>query len=199
MEIHISRKWLIVMAAIITVIGGLIFLLQPIQTTPPTPGAVTSSVRIATHSFSDITPTVTNDPARAAVDFAAAFYVVDNTDYEAWLNGLKTVSTDAGYAILTKSIVPVVWPEIQKAKTVTNIQDIQVADGGLALSGTSQIGGPWQIRSVQVHIDSAHLWPTMKSGDFTALVMVALQNGQWRFVAFITPEQIDQIKKGQEP
>lgn len=199
MEIHISRKWLIVMALIIAVVGGFTFFLQPSQVTQSTLAAATGGERTATHPSGGVTPTVTNDPGRAAVDFAVAFYVVDNTDYEAWLNGLKMVSTDAGYAILTKNIVPVVWPEILKAKTVTNVQDLQVVDGGLALSGTSQIGGPWEIRNVEVHIDSAHLWPTMKSGDFTALVMVALQNGQWRFVTFITPEQIDQIKKGQQP
>src|SRR5258708_29469894 len=125
MEIQINRKLGIVIAAIMTAVGALIFFLHLSQTTPPTLGAVTSAIRMATPSFSGPTPVAENDPAQAAVDFATAFYAVDHSDYEAWLNGLQTVSTDAGYAILTKSIVPVVWPEIQKAKTVTRIQNIQ--------------------------------------------------------------------------
>jgi hypothetical protein len=140
-----------------------------------------------------------NTPEEAAVAFAKAFYTANYADYDGWLAGLKAVSTNDGYAILTKSIVPAVWPEIEKAKTVTPAEAVKSEDAGLVLEGDSQIGGPWQIRNVNVRIDSAHLWPTMKSGDFAAIVMLARQDGQWRFVSFMTPDQIEQIKKGQQP
>ena len=140
-----------------------------------------------------------NTPEEAAVAFAKAFYTVDYADYDGWLSGLKAVSTNDGYAILTKSIAPAVWPEIEKAKTVTPAEAVKAEDAGLVLEGDSQIGGPWQIRNVSVHIDSASLWPTMKSGDFTAMVMLAQQDELWRFVSFMTPDQVEHIKKGQQP
>lgn len=199
MEIHVNRKLVIVIVAVVISLGGLIYFLQPSRATPPASGAVTSAMRMATHTFDNPPSVSSNDPGKAATDFAVAFYTVDYREYEGWLNGLRVVSTDEGYAILLKSIAPVVWPEIQKARTVTAKENVQAKDVGLALAGDSQIGGPWQIRTVQIHIDSDHLWPTMKSSDFSALIMLANQKEQWRFMSFITPDQMDQIRKGQQP
>ena len=199
MEVHINRKLIIIVTTLLTILVGAAVVLRLNGGFTPLPTATSVGTRNMTPRPTEPQSANANTPEEAAVAFAKAFYTVNYTDYDGWLSGLKTVSTNDGYAILTKSIVPAVWPEIEKARTVTPTEAVKAEDAGLVLEGDSQIGGPWQIRNVNVRIDSTHLWPTMKSGGFTAMVMLAQQDGQWRFVSFITPDQIEQIKKGQQP
>lgn len=197
MEVSINRKFIIVVVTLaIAIVAAIAVALWPASAfVSPLENGSVGTRSLITHSVTP-QPHSSNEPDAATVAFAKAFYAVNYNDYEAWLAGLKEVSTDEGYAVLTKSVVPAVWPEIEKAKAITPISAIRAEDVGLALEGDSKIGGPWQIRTVKVHIDAAYLWPTMESGDFTALVMLARQNEAWRFVSFVTPDQINQIEKG---
>lgn len=199
MEIHINRKLIIIVTAVVALIGGAAVVLWPNASLTQSPTPATVGTRLATSRPTRPQSVSANTPAEAATAFAKAFYTVNYGDYDGWLTGLEAVSTNDGYAILTKSIVPAIWPEIEKAKTVTPATAVQVEDVGLVLDGDSQIGGPWQIQNVNIHIDPDSLWPTMKSGDFVAMVMLAQQDGQWRFVTFMTPDQVEQIKKGKQP
>lgn len=197
MEITLSRKTVLFTLVAVTAIfavAATLWTWSGGSAPTPTPTATTAA---ATPSVTAATPS-TNLPEEAAVAFAKAFYTVDYQDHETWLAGLKAASTDDGYTGLTRSVAPVLWPEFEEAQTVTPADAISAQDAGLVLEGVSPIGGPWQIRDVSVKIDPAHLWPTMKTGEFIAQIMLGQQNSQWKFVSFMSPEQIEQIKKGQE-
>lgn len=199
MEIHINRKFILLAVAFTALLAGAAVVFWPNGGIAAPQVSLGVGTRIMTVHPSQSESANANTPEEAAVAFANAFYTVNYADYDGWLAGLKAVSTNDGYAILTKSIVSAVWPEIEKTKTVAPGEAVEASDAGLVLEGDSQIGGPWQIRNVSVHIDPPNLWPTMKSGNFTAMVMLAQQDGQWRFVSFMTRDQIEQIKKGQQP
>jgi hypothetical protein len=198
MEIHVNRKLIIVVSTLLALLAGVV-VLWPKQHELNSSSLTDVGIRDSTVRLTHRAPESTTTPEQASVAFVQAFYTVNHGDYDDWLEGLKAVSTAEGFAILTTSIVPAVWPELETAKTVTPAEAVSAQDAGLVLGGDSQIGGPWQIRKVNVQVVPGYLWPTMKSSDFPAILMLARQDGHWRFVSFVTPEQIEQLQKGQQP
>ena len=147
MEININRKFIIVSTLAIAVIAAVAVALWPGTTFVfSTDNNFIGTRPVSTHATSS-QPEQQKNPDAATVAFANAFYAVNYNDYEAWLSALKGVCTEDGYAILTKSVAPAVWPEIERAKTITPTTAIAAEDTGLALEGASEIGGPWQIRT----------------------------------------------------
>lgn len=200
MEYRVNRGILLLAAVGLVILAGLAVTLwsaptvEPFQATAPaTLDATPPRVQPAGVPSNNTTPELASAAA------ATAFYKVDYQAYDAWLASLKTVSTADGYAILRHSIAPAVWPEIQKAHTVTPSSAITAQDNGLLLEGNSPIGGPWQIRTVKVSVDPAHLWPTMKLGTFDVLMMLAQEDGSWRFVSFVTEQQLAALKGTAKP
>lgn len=200
MQHFFRRRHIVVSALVLAILAGTVWALGPGRGQPPLPPAATSDPAPTPDRLEPAgVPAGEQSPERAATAAVAAFYTVDYQNYDGWLAGLRSVSTADGYAIVRHSIAPAVWPELQRARTVTPASAVDTRDGGLLLSGNSPIGGPWQIRQVTVRIDSAHLWPTMTSGSFDIRLMLAREDGGWRFVSFVTPEQLAALKGQDRP
>lgn len=196
MEIQINRKVVIVAVAIIGLLVGATVAI----TTWHNQSATNSSQRTSVWIHETQEP-AHNKPDEAAVRFVKAFYTADHRDLPAWLASLKPLSTEDGYVLIQRSITPVLWPKLTAARAATDASQVMAADEGLLVEGYSPIGGMWQVRAIHVTVDAQALWPTMKSQTFTAHVMLGQQDGEWRFVSFVTSEQIDQLVqlKGEQP
>ncbi len=70
---------------------------------------------------------------------------------------------------------------------------MQVTDKELLAEGVSKIGGPYQIRRVEVAVAPEALWPTMKTSTFTANALVGQEGGVWKFAMFMNDEQVAQF------
>lgn len=140
------------------------------------------------------------EPGQVAVDFVRAFYTVDYRNRQAWLDGLRPMATAEGQALLEQGIAVVLWPQLTKAQTVVSAQQISADDTGLALEGTSQVGGgsAWQARSVAVTLSESVAWPGMRRNEFTAHVMLRQEAGQWKFAIFLSEAQINELRQSAE-
>ena len=137
------------------------------------------------------------DPGQIAADFVSAFYMVDYRNRQAWLDNLRPLATAEGQALLEQGIAVVLWPELMRAQTVVLAQQISAEDTGLAVEGTSQVGGgsAWQARSVTVTLAEDVAWPGMRRNAFTAYVMLRQEAGQWKFATFLSQAQINELRQ----
>ena len=128
-------------------------------------------------------------PAEAGVAVTRAFYAIDYRDQQAWLKTLQPLATSDGYALLSSNVAGLIWPSLTQAQIVTTSGQVHVVDQGLVLEHKPLAGsGQWQIRALSVTLDG-QLWPVMKSANFSTDIMLALDQGRWKFVTFLTDEQ----------
>lgn len=137
------------------------------------------------------------DPGPVAAGFVSAFYTVDYRNRQAWLDKLRPLATAEGQKLLEQGIAVVLWPELMNAQTVVLAQQISANDTGLAVEGTSQVGGgsAWQARSVAVTLAEDVAWPGMRHNEFTAYVMLRQDAGQWKFATFLGQAQINELRQ----
>ena len=128
-------------------------------------------------------------PAETAIAFTRAFYAIDYRDQQAWLKTLQPLATSDGYALLRSNVAGLIWPSLAQAQIVTTPDQVHVTDQGLVLEHRPTGGSnQWQIRALAVTLDG-RLWPVMKSANFSTDIMLAIDQGHWRFATFVTEEQ----------
>lgn len=195
MEIQVNRRFLIIAAAVVVVIVA-VALIWPTDADEKMPENVFTPIAEATGApgatAQDQTP-AGSTPEQATVDFVKAFYTVDYQQKEQWLASLKPLSTADGYVLLETSLAPALWEQFAPAQTVTRADQVQVTDKELLAEGVSKIGGPYQIRRVEVAVAPEALWPTMKTSTFTANALVGQEGGVWKFAMFMNDEQVAQF------
>jgi hypothetical protein len=126
--------------------------------------------------------------------------MVDYRDRRGWMDRLAPLATAEGQALLEQGIAVVLWPELEKAQTVVSESQVSVEEIGLALEGTSQVSGgsTWQAWSVAVTLTDGVAWPGMRRNAFTAYVMLRQDAGQWRFAAFLSEPQLNELRQAAE-
>lgn len=126
--------------------------------------------------------------------FVRAFYEVDYQQPQAWLARLQPLMTSDGYAFLSQSLRPVLWPELESAQIVTLSKQIRVEPTGAVLEGQSPVGGAYRVQAYRVRLAPSGLWPTMTDGSFTAQVLLAQESGTWKAVMFLDEAQVDLLR-----
>ena len=197
MEVTVSKKLivvLIVVGALATLVVGAIAL-WPALNSPGKPAFVlTATPALGTQSSSLAKPEL------VSVAFATAFYAVDYREQVAWLDNLKRLTTDDGYKLIETAFLPVLWPQLESAQTITLAEQVTVQDAGLLVEGVSPIGGPYQVRTVAINIAPEALWPTMQASLFSANLLIAHEGDLWRVAMFMDDAQVEQLKKqGTDP
>ena len=139
-------------------------------------------------------------PGQAASDFVREFYTVDYRDQRGWMDRLAPLATAEGQALLEQGIAVVLWPELEKSQTVVAVEQVSVEATGLALEGTSQVGGgsSWQAWSVAVTLAESVIWPGMRRNSFTAYVMLRQEAGQWKFATYLSEAQLNELRQAAE-
>lgn len=139
-------------------------------------------------------------PGQVAAKFVRAFYTVDYRDRRGWMDSLAPLATAEGQALLEQGVAVVLWPELEKAQTVVSAEQVGVDETGLALEGTSQVGGgsAWQARSVAVTLADDVAWPGMRRNAFTAYVMLRQEAGTWKFATFLSEAQLNELRQTAE-
>ena len=198
MEVTVSKKLivvLIVVGALATLVVGAIAL-WPALNSPGKPALFTRTPALGTGAESSSLA----KPESVSVAFATAFYAVDYREQGAWLDNLKRLMTDDGYKLIETAFLPVLWPQLESAQTITLAGQVTVEDTGMAVEGVSPIGGPYQVRTVAINIAPEALWPTMQASLFSANLLIAHEGDIWRVAMFMDDAQVEQLKKqGTDP
>ena len=151
-------------------------------------GAAGIAIKLLAPASSPVAP-IGPGPAETAVAFTRAFYAIDYRDQQAWLKTLQPLATSDGYALLRSNVAGLIWPSLAQAQIVTTPDQVHVVDQGLVLEHKPASGiGQWQIRALSVTLDG-RLWPAMKSANFSTHIMLAIDQGKWKFATFVTDEQ----------
>jgi hypothetical protein len=191
MEITVNKKAVVVLIIAVVlaalVVGAIALWLALNSAGKPILLTVTPALRTESSSLAK--------PESVSVAFATAFYAVDYREQGAWLDNLKLLMTDDGYKLIEASFLPVLWPQLESAQTITLAGQVMVEDTGLAVEGVSPIGGPYQVRNVDVNIAPEALWPTMQASLFSANLLIAHEGDLWRVAMFMDDAQVEQLKK----
>ncbi len=192
MEITVNKKAVIVLIIAVVVIATLVvgaIALWAALNSAGKPILLTATPALGTQSSSLAKPEL------VSVAFASAFYVVDYREQGAWLDNLKRLTTDDGYKLIETAFLPVLWPQLESAQTITLAGQVTVEDTGLLVEGVSPIGGPYQVRTIDVNIAPEALWPTMQASLFSANLLIAHEGDLWRVAMFMDDAQVEQLKK----
>ncbi len=196
MEVTVSKKLIVVLVAvavIATLVVGAIAL-WPALNSAGKPILLTATPALGTQSSSLAKPEL------VSVAFATAFYMVDYREQGAWLDNLKRLTTNEGYKLIETAFLPVLWPQLESAQTITLAGQVTAEDTGMAVEGVSPIGGPYQVRTVAINVSPEALWPTMQASLFSANLLIAHEGDLWRVAMFMDGAQVEQLKKqGTDP
>ena len=195
MEVTVSKK-LIVMLVAVAMVAALVVgaIVLPALNAAGKPILLTATPALETASSSLARPEL------VSVAFTTAFYSVDYREQGAWLDNLKRLMTDDGYKLIETSFLPILWPQLESAQTITLAEQVTVQDTGMAVEGVSPIGGPYQVRTVAINIAPEALWPTMQASLFSANLLIAHEGDIWRVAMFMDDAQVEQLKKqGTDP
>lgn len=192
MEVTVSKKLIVVLIAVgAVVIAALVVgaIVLPALNSAGKPILLTATPALGTASIN------LTKPELVSVAFATAFYAVDYREQGAWLDNLKRLMTDDGYKLIETAFLPVLWPQLESAQTITLAGQVMVQDTGLLVEGVSPIGGPYQVRTIDVNVAPEALWPTMQASLFSANLLIAHEGDLWRVAMFLDDGQLEQLKK----
>ncbi len=136
------------------------------------------------------------EPAQAAEQFMRTFYTADYHDRDQWLARLMPLASEDGYTVLKNMVAPVLWPDLEKAQTVTKVEQVTVTDRGLKAEGVSKMIGntPWQIRAVTIDLAPETQWPGLTHHTHATNVLLSQENGAWKFVMLLSDDQVKQFQ-----
>jgi hypothetical protein len=136
---------------------------------------------------------------KAALAGAQAFYTVDfEKGQQAWLDGLCSVSTQAGCTVYQDVIGPNLWAAFDQAQTATTVQVTAQEKVDEQTAGTRG-GAPVQVWRLQIELSDP--WPVQEEPQmvFSALALVIQEGGEWKFERFLTDEELAVFSTGGQP
>jgi hypothetical protein len=184
---RMTRPWLIM----VLLVGGLLLAACTPNAAPVTQPNGGGPKPTHTAAFAAAT-----EPAQATEQFMRTFYTADYHDRDQWLARLMPLASDDGYTLLKNMVAPTLWPDLEKAQTIVNAEQITVADRGLKAEGVSKMVGntPWQIRAVTIALAPEAQWPGLTDHTHATNVLLSQENGVWKFVMLLSDDQAKQFQ-----
>jgi hypothetical protein len=156
------------------------------------PLVIVLAVLVALVSFPDLlhpspaTPTpmrAEDDLAKkVAIDGVTAFFTIDEqTGKQAWIDGLCRVSTESGCAFYRLGLDKL-WKQFEAAHTSITPTITEAEKVALRESETGR-----QVWKIAIELSKALPGRTEKQDVANALVV--LENGEWKFDRFLTPDE----------